>query len=123
MNLVCNIIFIITTIFIIIYDYKYQKIPFELILLNYISLCFLTNLYLLIGLIIIFIIKKINKPIDIVYLFILCYLIINIHTNYSLISIMILLIYTLCSKSSKISFMVPLELALLFEIYILSFLI
>lgn len=120
MNLAYNVIFVITAIFIMIYDFKYQKIPISLLVLNYISVCLLTNIYLLIGLSIILILKKLDRPIDILYLSILGYIIIVNQNVYSVISILILLLYIIFSKSTHISLMVPLELALLYQLFILT---
>ena len=117
MNLVCNIIFIITAILTIIYDFKYKKIPISIIVLNYIAISILLNKYLLFGLIFIYAYKKLDKPIDILYVLLLGYAIIIKMNILSVISIIVVLLYTLLSKSKYTSFMVPLELALLIEIY------
>ena len=122
MNLVYNIIFIITSICIIIYDFKYQKIPTIYIVLNFISICLLTNIYLLISLINIYIIKNLDKSIDSLYLMLLAYIMYTSHNIYSILSILILLVYILFSKSNKISLMVPIELALIYELCVLKFL-
>ncbi len=117
MNLVCNIIFIITAILTIIYDYKYKRIPIFILISNYIAISLLLNKYLLFGLVFIYIYKKLDKPIDIIYVLVLGYSIITKMNFLSIISIIIVLLYALLSKSKYISFMVPLEIALLIEIY------
>ena len=80
MNLVYNIILIITAILIIVYDFKIQKIPILLLLANYISICLLTNKYFLVGLVVIFLAKIKNFPIDWLYVFMIGYLIIIVNS-------------------------------------------
>ena len=109
-------IYLITAIIIIIYDYKIQLIPILLLLCNYICLCFIINPILLIGIICILIAKQLNKPIDMLYICILIYLIIIVNNPYSMLSILILLIYTILQKSNKISYMFPLEIAIIIEL-------
>lgn len=118
MNLVYSIIFFISAIFIIIYDYKYQKIPLYIIIINFISLCLLTNILCLIGIIFIFILKKLDKPIDVVYLVIIGYLIITIGSIWSILSIIVLLTFVLMSQKDNISFMIPIEISCLIELII-----
>lgn len=118
MNLVYSIIFLISTIGVIIFDWKIQKIPVSLILINYISLALLINPLLIIGVIIIFISKYLDKPIDLLYLLILSYLIIISDSVHSAIAILIVVTYIVLSNKEKLSFMVPLELAITFEIFI-----
>lgn len=116
MNLVYNILFSLTAIPIAVFDFKYQKIPLWLILLNYLLLSLLVNPIFLIGLIIILILKKFDKPIDIVYLFIISYLIIIIGSIWSVLSIIVMLIFILISKKDKLSYMVPIELVCIIEL-------
>lgn len=118
MNLVYNIIFFISAIFVIIYDYKYQKIPLYIIIINFVSLCLLTNILCLIGIIFIFILKKLDKPIDVVYLVIIGYLIITIGSIWSILSIIVLLTFILMSQKDNISFMIPIEISCLIELII-----
>ena len=109
-------VFILTAIVIIGYDFKIQKIPFWLILINYTSLCILINYFLLFGIFILIILKKKKKPIDIVYLFTSGYLILIINNIIGLMSICIILIYIMMSKREKISLMVPIEIVLILNI-------
>ena len=119
MSLVCiNILkalFIISAIVIIVYDYKYQKIPFWVVIVNYIILSGLINYWLLFGLLYLIFCKIKDVPIDMLYVLVIFYLIII--TNYSVVSILVCLIcaiYVIISrKASKISFMVPLEISII----------
>lgn len=116
MNLVCDIcqiIFVISAIIVMVYDQKYQRIPFWCILINYISLSMLITPWTLISVIYIIFCKIKSTPIDILYLVILFYLIIMGNYIYSILSILICLIYIVTSfKKEFISFMVPLEIAI-----------
>lgn len=119
MSLVCiNILkalFIISAIIIIVYDYKYQKIPFWVVIVNYTILSGLINYWLLFGLLYLIFCKIKDVPIDMLYVLVIFYLIII--TNYSVVSILVCLIcaiYVIISrKASKISFMVPLEISII----------
>ena len=111
MNLVCNIVFFSTAIITIVYDYKTQRIPVYIILLNYVSLCLLINPYLLAGVVLILVLKKLDKPIDIVYIALLAFYLILYKTTYSFICIIPLVTQVIVSKKEKISFMVSIELA------------
>ena len=119
MSLVCiNILkalFIISAIVIIVYDYKYQKIPFWVVIVNYTILSSLINYWLLFGLLYLIFCKIKDVPIDMLYVLVIFYLIII--TNYSVVSILVCLIcaiYVIISrKASKISFMVPLEISII----------
>jgi hypothetical protein len=118
MNLICNIILVISAIAIIIYDYKIKKIPMWLLIINYISICLLLNKWLLFGIVFILLAKLKDFPIDLLYVLIMCYLIIIVNNYFSLLGIMILLLHILISKEEKISFMVSLEIAIVLEILI-----
>ena len=119
MNIVCiNILkalFIISAIVIIVYDYKYQKIPFWVVIVNYTILSGLINYWLLFGLLYLIFCKIKDVSIDMLYVLVIFYLIII--TNYSVVSILVCLIcaiYVIISrKASKISFMVPLEISII----------
>ena len=119
MSLVCiNILkalFIISAIVIIVYDYKYQKIPFWVVIVNYTILSGLINYWLLFGLLYLIFCKIKDVPIDMLYVLVIFYLIII--TNYSVVIILVCLIcaiYVIISrKASKISFMVPLEISII----------
>lgn len=111
---IIQIIFAISAILVIRYDYKYQKIPFWLVIVNYITISILTNYWLLFGLLYLILCKIKDIPIDLLYILIMVYLIIIEPINYySIICVLICLIYVLIShKSEKISFMVPLEISI-----------
>ena len=119
MSLVCiNILkalFIISAIVIIVYDYKYQKIPFWVVIVNYTILSGLINYWLLFGVLYLIFCKIKDVPIDMLYVLVIFYLIII--TDYSVVSILVCLIcaiYVIISrKASKISFMVPLEISII----------
>lgn len=116
MNLVYNIVqfvFAISALIVVIFDYKYQKIPFWAIIINYVSLSLLVNYFALIGIVFLVFCKIKDKPIDLLYILIMCYLLINTDMYYKIFSILICLLYVLVSsKKEKISFMVPLEIAI-----------
>ena len=112
MNLVCNSVFFITAIAIILYDYRVQKIPLLLVLLNYSSVCLLISPYLLVGNVLILYCAKIDKPIDVVYIVLLAICLILYRNTYSFLMIVPLLIQAVYSKKDKISFMISIELAL-----------
>lgn len=118
MNLICNIILVISAIAIIIYDYKIKKIPMWLLIINYISICLILNKWLLFGIVFILLAKLKDFPIDMLYVFIMCYLIIIVNNYFGLLGIMILLLHIILSKEDKISFMVSLEIAIVLEILI-----
>lgn len=117
MNLVYNILqilFAISAIIIIVYDRKYQKIPFWIVIANYVCIVALTNYWLLLGLVYLIICKIKDTPIDWLFVLIMFYLIIRKgNILCSIISILICLVYVLISrKKERISYMVPLELAI-----------
>ena len=116
MNLVCSIIFIITAVAVATFDYKYQRIPLWLVLINYTSLSLLIHPIFLIGIILILFSKKLNRPIDFIYLIIIGYLIIINNDVYSTLSIFILLVSIIFAKRDPMSFMIPIELVCAIEI-------
>jgi hypothetical protein len=111
MNLVYNIVFLITAVIVILYDYKIQKIPIWIIILNYISFCLLINPFLLFGLIGICILKYLDKPVDIVYIILIGFILLNTSNLWYALSIIPMLIQTIFSKKEKISLMVSIEIA------------
>lgn len=117
--LLLSILFI-TAIIIIIYDSRIKRIPMWLLIINYSVICFLVNnVYLLFGILFIFFIKYKEYSIDILYIFIMLYLIIIVNNYYiNIVNIIIMICYIISSKDDKLSFMVPLELCI-----ILNFLI
>lgn len=116
-HMIIFILFTISAIGIILYDYKYQYIPLWLILFNYISICLICNYWLLFGIILIFILYKVNKPIDVIYVLIMLYLIIRIrNTQCNIACIILILLCIFYQKQEKLSFMIPLEMAILIQI-------
>ena len=111
MNLVCNIIFLITAVTIIVFDLKIQKIPIILVLVNYSLFSYLINPILLFGNIAILFFWKFGKPVDIVYILALCYNMIMFKNAYNPICLIPLVIQLLVSKQDKMSFMVAIEIS------------
>ena len=113
MNLVCNIIFLITALAIIVFDLKIQKIPIILVLVNYSLFSYLINPILLFGNIAILFFWKFGKPVDIVYILALCYNMIVFKNAYNPICLIPLVIQLVVSKQDKMSFMVAIEISCL----------
>lgn len=113
MNLVCNIIFLITAVAIIVFDLKIQKIPIILVLVNYSLFSYLINPILLFGNIAILFCWKFGKPVDIVYILALCYNMIMFKNAYNPICLIPLVIQLVVSKQDKMSFMVAIEISCL----------
>lgn len=111
MNLVCNAVFFISAIAVILYDYRLQKIPVILILLNYSSICLLVSPYLFAGNVVILVLKKLNKPVDIVYIALLAVYLIVHKNNYNFLALIPMTVQVIVTKKEKISFMVSIELA------------
>lgn len=111
MSLVCSIIIVITAFAIIFFDARYQKIPLWLVILNYVTLSLLVNPYLLIGLIVILVLKKFDRPIDIVYIVFLSICLLMRHDSRYLLCIMPMFIQIMTSRKEKISFMISIELS------------
>lgn len=111
MNLVCNTVFFITAVVVILYDYRLQKIPVILILLNYSSICLLVSPYLLAGNVVILVLKKLDKPVDIVYIALLAGYLTVYKNNYNFLALIPMIVQVLVTKKEKISFMVSIELA------------
>jgi len=117
MNLVCSIIFIITAIVVTIYDYKYQKIPLWIIIINYMSLSLLIHPLFIIGILLILLCYKLDIAIDTIYLIVIGYLILIGNSVISIISIIILLVSIFISKRKYISYMIPIEIACIIELF------
>lgn len=113
MNLVCNIIFLITAVAIVVFDLKIQKIPIILVLVNYSLFSYLINPILLFGNIAILFFWKFGKPVDIVYILALCYNMIVFKNAYNPICLIPLVIQLVVSKQDKMSFMVAIEISCL----------
>ena len=103
-----------------IFDYKYKAIPLWIILINYSALSILVNPTFLIGNIVILLLKKLDRPIDSLYLIVIGYLIIMSTSRYNIFGILILLAFILFSKEEKLSYMVPIELACIFELFMME---
>lgn len=111
MNLVCNAVFFISAVVVILYDYRLQKIPVILILLNYSSICLLVSPYLLAGNVVILVLKKLDKPVDIVYIALLAVYLTVYKNDYNFLALIPMIVQVLVTKKEKISFMVSIELA------------
>ena len=111
MNLVCNAVFFISALVVILYDYRLQKIPVILILLNYSSICLLVSPYLLAGTVVILVLKKLDKPVDIVYIALLAVYLTVYKNNYNFLALIPMIVQVLVTNKEKISFMVSIELA------------
>lgn len=111
MNLVCNVVFFISAVVVILYDYRLQKIPVILILLNYSSICLLVSPYLLAGNVVILVLKKLDKPVDVVYIALLAVYLIVYKNNYNYLALIPMIVQVLVAKKEKISFMISIELA------------
>lgn len=125
MYIIYYMILVITSLIVIIYDYKYKEIPWILLIVNYSSICMLITPYMLLGNILIFIIKKYDKSIDWLYILIVLYLIIaNPYMIFNAMAILVIASYIIFSHDTKyISMMVPLSIAILFLISLETFLI
>jgi len=125
MYIIYYMILVITSLIVIIYDYKYKEIPWILLIVNYSSICMLITPYMLLGNILIFIIKKYDKSIDWLYILIILYLIIvNPYMIFNALAILVIVSYIIFSRDIKyISMMVPLSIAILFLISLETFLI
>lgn len=125
MYIIYYMILVITSLIVIIYDYKYKEIPWILLIVNYSSICMLITPYMLLGNILIFIIKNYDKPIDWLYVLIVLYLIIlNPYMIFNALAILIIVSYIIFNYNTEhISMMVPLSIAILFLISLETFLI
>lgn len=110
-------VLLISALLVAYYDLKYQKIPIWLLLTNYISLSFLVDYALLLGLVVILYAKIKDVPIDVLYLIIMGYLIIIVNSKV-LAGVLLIgfIAYVLLAKkvekrvnSNKLSMMFPLE--------------
>lgn len=117
MNILLIAVLIISAILIIVFDYKFKLIPMWLLIINYSTICFLSIKWLLFGIIFILVAKKLDIPIDILYVILLCILI-SLTNNMiiAIVAISICLAYVVFSDQIKISFMVPLEIGILIEL-------
>lgn len=113
MNLVYSIIFVVTAILVVIYDYKYKQIPVLIVLLNYLSLMLIIQAWIpmCIGLFAICLLYKLDKPIDIIYIVGLCVAYITTVNQISLLyAIVPIVIQTIISRDKQISLMISIEI-------------
>ena len=108
-------VLLISALLVAYYDLKYQKIPIWLLLTNYISLSFLVDYALLLGLVVIILAKYKHFPIDILFLGMMSYLIIIVKNNALALTLILaflvfIMAYTkLFNTPRKIPAMLPLE--------------
>ena len=110
---------IISAILVGLFDYKYKKIPWWLLIINYTLICMVVNKWLLFGNIVIILAKIFDFPIDILYIGLLIFCIATVRTYLHIIPIMLLCFYIMIDKNEKMSFMIPIECASLFEMFLL----
>lgn len=107
------IIFVISGLAVAMYDMYMKEFPSLLLFTNYFCLCMLTSPVFFIGVIPIAYCYYHKQPVDLLYLFILFYLIlITPFTEAVLLTVVAMLAMVLFTKEEKIGFMAPLEMAL-----------
>lgn len=111
MNLVYEIVFIISAILIMRYDWNTKTIPVIFVLLNYSAICMTINPYLLVGNVAILILQKLEKSIDMIYICLLGYIFISYQNPYLAICVIPLILQVILSKEKIMSFMVSIELS------------
>ena len=118
MNLACDfILFLITAVLVIYYDYKTQFIPIWLILCNYILLWEIFKseqlfyIPLILGLICIFIYYIKDIPVDSIYIITMCILLIANHNLLNIFCIIPQIIQYILTKVDKMSYMVSIEMS------------
>lgn len=109
-----TVIFLISGMFIVICDTKYKEFSSLALIANYYSMCMLTTPWLLIGFVAIIMCYFYKSPVDPLYVFVLCYLIlITKLTMPMLLGVAFMMLVILDTKEGEdVSFMAPLELAL-----------
>lgn len=120
MNIVLHIILIISAIAIIIFDYKTQRIPIWLIIINYSTICLITNKWLLLGVIFILFSKWKDIPVDWVFVLLICY-VIYLNKDSMVVDFVVILLsfaYSMLftDENGKISYLVPLEIGFIIEL-------
>ncbi|MEE3344614.1 MAG: hypothetical protein VZS44_11010 [Bacilli bacterium] len=120
MNIVLHIILIISAIAIIIFDYKTQRIPIWLIIINYSTICLITNKWLLLGVIFILFSKWKDIPVDWVFVLLICY-VIYLNKGSMVVDFVVILLsfaYSMLftDENGKISYLVPLEIGFIIEL-------
>lgn len=110
-NLVCSIVFVLSAIAIIVYDFRKNEMPFWVVVINYISFCWLVHPILLIGTLGLFLLKYKDKPIDIIYIVALGVSLVILRPSVGIVCILPIFIQLLLSKQEKICLMVSIELA------------
>lgn len=120
MNILLHIILIISAIAIIIFDYKTQRIPIWLIIINYSTICLITNKWLLLGVIFILFSKWKDIPVDWVFVLLICY-VIYLNKGSMVVDFVVILLsfaYSMLftDENGKISYLVPLEIGFIIEL-------
>ena len=74
-------------------------------------MCLLISPYLLAGNVVILILKKLDKPVDVVYIALLAVYLTIYKNNYNFLALIPMIVQVLVTKKEKISFMISIELA------------
>lgn len=120
MNLVCSIIFVLSAIAIMVFDYKKNEMPFWLVILNYSSFCLLVHPILLFGTLGLFLLKYKNQPIDIIYILALGISLVILRPSMAILCLFPVFIQIIISKREKLCLMVSLELACMIYLYMIE---
>ena len=120
MNLVCSIIFVLSAIAIMVFDYKKNEMPFWLVILNYSSFCLLVHPILLFGTLGLFLLKYKNQPIDIIYILALGISLVILRPSMAILCLFPVFIQIIISKREKLCLMVSLEIACMIYLYMIE---
>lgn len=126
-TMILYIIVFLTAIGIMLFDYKLKKIPMWLLLINYTAICLMVNYWLLFGIIVIILARIKDFPIDWLYVCLMMFMIIFsgnpkiIHIVTISLIIIYMFVYSWINKDDDdISYMLPLEMSLIFELFAFS---
>jgi len=119
-NLVCSIIFVLSAIAIMVFDYKKNEMPFWLVILNYSSFCLLVHPILLFGTLGLFLLKYKNQPIDIIYILALGISLVILRPSMAILCLFPVFIQIIISKREKLCLMVSLEIACMIYLYMIE---
>lgn len=119
-NLVCSIIFVLSAIAIMVFDYKKNEMPFWLVILNYSSFCLLVHPILLFGSLGLFLLKYKNQPIDIIYILALGISLVILRPSMAILCLFPVFIQIIISKQEKLCLMVSLEIACMIYLYMIE---
>lgn len=119
-NLVCSIIFVLSAIAIMVFDYKKNEMPFWLVILNYSSFCLLVHPILLFGTLGLFLLKYKNQPIDIIYIVALGISLVILRPSMAILCLFPVFIQIIISKREKLCLMVSLEIACMIYLYMIE---